>query len=86
MKILPMLADGVTLTGHSFSSYLASLKRREFLKRDISSAYQSVCSKSQPVSTFLFGDELHKHVKDIGEVHKISWKTLARVSKTRHYI
>ena len=65
-----MLADAVTLIGHA--SYLASLKRREFLKPDISSAYQSVCSKSNPVTTFPFGDELPKHIKDIGEVNKIS--------------
>ena len=84
MEILPMLADAVTLIGHA--SYLASLKRREFLKPDISSAYQSVCSKSNPVTTFLFGDELPKHIKDIGEVNKISRKTLARVSTTRHYV
>ena len=44
IEISPTLADTVTLIGHA--SYLASLKRREFLKPDISSAYQSVCSKS----------------------------------------
>ena len=37
MEMLPMLADAVTLIGHA--SHLASLKRREFLKSDISSAY-----------------------------------------------
>ena len=83
IEISPMLADAVTLIGHA--SYLASLKRKEFLKPDISSAYQSVCSKSNPVTTFLFGDELPKHIKDIGEV-KISRKTLARVGTTRRYI
>ena len=79
-----MLADAVTIIEHA--SYLASLKRREFLKPDISSAYQSVCSKCNPVTTFLFGDELPKHMKDIGEVNKISRKTLARVGTTRRYI
>ena len=79
-----MLADAVTLIGHA--SYLASLKRRDFLKPDISSAYQSVCSKSNPVTTFLFGDELPKHIKDTGEVNKISRKALARVSTPKRYI
>ena len=82
IEISPTLGDAVTLIGHA--SYLASLKRREFLKPDISSAYQSVCSKSNPVTTFLFGDELPKHIKDI--VNKISRKTLARVDTTRRYI
>ena len=84
IEISPMLADAVTLIGHA--SYLASVKRRKFLKPDISSAYQSVCSKSNPVTTFLFGDELPKQIKDIGEVNKISRKTLARVGTTRRYI
>ena len=83
-KAEKMLADAVTLIGHA--SYLASLKRREFLKPDISSAYQSVCSKSNPVTTFLFGDELPKHIKDIGEVNKISRKTLARANTINRYI
>ena len=50
-QILPLIADGVTLLGHA--SYLTSLKRQEFLKPDIASAYQSVCSKSNPVTTNL---------------------------------
>ena len=60
-QILPLIADAVTLLGHA--SYLTSLKRREFLKPDIAPAYQSVCSKSNPVTTNLFGDELPKHIK-----------------------
>lgn len=46
-----MIADAVTIIKHA--SYLASLKKREFLKPDIASAYQS-----NPVTTFLLGDEL----------------------------
>ena len=74
-QILPLIADAVTLLGHA--SYLTSLKRQEFLKPDIVAAYQSVCSKSNPVTTNLFGDELPKHIKEIGEVNKISRKTMS---------
>lgn len=74
--ILTPIADAVTFLGHA--SYLTSLKRREFLKPDITQPYQSVCSKSNPVSTFLFGDELPKQVKEIGEVNKIAKKTMHR--------
>ena len=77
-QILPLIADAVTLLGHA--SYLTSLKRREFLKPDIAPAYQSVCSKSNPVTTNLFGDELPKHIKEIGEVNKISRKTMSRTN------
>ena len=77
-QILPLIADAVTLLGHA--SYLTSLKRREFLKPDIAPAHQSVCSKSNPVTTNLFGDELPKHIKEIGEVNKISRKTMSRTN------
>ena len=60
-EILPVIGDAITFLGHV--SFLASLKRREFLKPDIAVAYQFVCSKSNPVTTFLFGDELPKHIK-----------------------
>ena len=62
------------------------LSRLEFFKPDIASAYQSVCSKSNPVTTFLFGNELPKHIKDIGELNTISRMTLARISATTLYI
>ena len=74
-SILPLIADAVTCLGHT--SYLTSLKRREFLKPDIAQAYQSVCSKSNPVTTCLFGDELPKHIKEIGEVNKIAKRTMS---------
>ena len=74
--VIPLVADAVTLLGHA--SYLTSLKRREFLKPDIAQAYQSVCSKSNPMSTYLFGDELPKHIKEISEVNKIAKKTMSR--------
>ena len=77
-EILPVIGDTITFLGHA--SFLASLRRREFLKPDIAVAYQSVCSKSNPITTFLFGDELPKHIKDIGEVNKIAKKTVVRSS------
>ena len=75
-SILPVIADAVTFLGHT--SYLSSLKRRECLKPDIAQAYQSVCSKSNSVTTCLFGDELPKHIKEIGEVNKIAKRTMSR--------
>ena len=61
--ILSVIGDAITFVGHASST--ASLTRREFLKPDIATAYQSVCSKSNPVTTYLFGDELPKNIKDI---------------------
>ena len=38
------------------------------LKPDIAKPYQAVCSKSQAITSYLFGDELPKHIKEIGEL------------------
>ena len=73
-EMLPVIGDASTFLGHA--SFLAFLKRREFLKPDI-------CSKSNPITTFLFRDELPKHIKDIGEVNKIAKKTVVRSSLMR---
>ena len=53
------------------------------MKPDIAVAYQFVCSKSNLVTTVLFGDELPKHIKDIGEVNKIAKKTVVHSSLVR---
>ena len=76
--IIPLFADAVTLLGHA--CYLTSLKRQEFLRPDIAPAYQSVCSKSNPVTTHLFGNELPKHIKEVGEVNKIARKTMSHAN------
>ena len=74
--LLSPLADTVTFLGHA--SFLTSLKRREFLKPDIARPYQSVCNKSNAITTCLFADELPKHIKEIREVNKISRKVSGR--------
>ena len=70
--LLPELAYALTFLGHA--SYQTPLKRREALNPHINKHYQFVCSKNTPISKWLFGDELAKNIKDIGEVNKISKK------------
>ena len=82
--LLPLLADAVTFLGHA--SFLTSLKRREFLKPDIAKPYQSVCNKSNAITTCLFGDELPKHIKEIGEVNKISRKVSGRPTSRKNMV
>ena len=81
---LPLLADAVTFLGHAL--FLTSLKRREFLKPDIAKPYQSVCNKSNAITTCLFGDELPKHIKEIGEVNKISRKVSGRPTSIKNMV
>ena len=82
--LLPLLADAVTFLGHA--SFLTFLKRREFLKPDIAKPYQSVCNKSNAITTCLFGDELPKHIKEIGEVNKISRKVSGRPTSIKNMV
>ena len=63
-----------------------SLKRRAFLKPEIAKPYQSVCNRSNAITTFLFGDELPKHIKEIGEVNKISRKVSGRPTLVRNMV
>ena len=76
MLFLPMLADAVTFLGHA--SFLTSLKSKDMLKPDIAKPYQAVCSKSQAITSYLFGDELPKHIKEIGEVNTITRRLASR--------
>ena len=82
--LLSLLADAVTFPAHA--SFLTSLKRREFLKPDIARPYQSVCNKSNAITTSLFGDELPKHFKEIGEVNKISRKVSGRPTSIKNMV
>ena len=76
--LLSLLADAVTFLLPYLFSFLTSLKRRELLKPDITRTYQSFCNKASAITTCLFGDELPKHIKEIGEVNKISRKVSGR--------
>ena len=82
--LLPLLADAVTFLGHA--SFLTSLKRRECLRPDIAKPYQSVCNKSNAITTCLSGDELPKHIKEIGEVNKISRKVSGRPTSIKNMV
>ena len=46
--------------------------------------YQSVCNRSKTITSFLFGDELRKHIKEIAEVNKISKKVSGRPPSVRN--
>ena len=85
MLFLPMIPYAVTFLGHS--SYLTSSKRQDVLKPDIAKPYEAVCTKSQAITSYLFGDKLPKHIKEIGEVNKIiSWRLAGyRLSSSSRY-
>lgn len=83
-ELLPLLADAVTILGHA--SFLTPLKRREFLKTDIANPDQSVFNKSNAIATCLFGDELSKYIKEIGDINKISRKVSDRPTSIKNMV
>ena len=70
--LLDYLCESLSFIGNA--SFQVSLKRREFLKPDLSKSFRSLCSSSTSLSRFLFGDELSKSVEDITRANKIMAK------------
>ena len=54
-------ADVASLLGQA--SHELSLKQRVFIRNVINSEFKDLCSSSQPVTEFLFGDNLTQVVK-----------------------
>jgi hypothetical protein len=54
--------------------YDFSMKRREILKPEVTGRYKSLCRDSQPITTWLFGDELPKSIRDIAQAKRMSVK------------
>jgi hypothetical protein len=50
------------------------MKRREILKPEVAGRYKSLCHDSQPITTWLIGDELGKSVRDIVQVKRMCIK------------
>jgi len=56
------------------ASYELNIQRHLLMKPDIGKEYASLCSSQLPFTDYLFGDDLHKHLKDIGDQNKIGAK------------
>lgn len=62
--------DSLALLGHANREMC--LARRELMKPDVKDEYNHLFNKSQPFNKWLFGGDVSKTVKDIGECSKIS--------------
>jgi hypothetical protein len=54
--------------------YEFSMKRREILNPEVAVRYKSLCRDNQPITTWLFVDELLKSIRDIAQVKRMSVK------------
>ena len=55
-------------------NYELNMQRKQLTKPDIGRDYASLCSPHVPFTDWLFGDDLQKQLKDIGDVNKIGAK------------
>ena len=56
------------------ASYKINMQRHLLLRPDIGKEYSALCSSRLPFTDFLSGDDLQKHLKDIGNQNKIGAK------------
>ena len=64
-------------------NYELNIQRRFLMKPDIGSEFGSLCSPIVPLTDYLFGDDLQKHLKDIRDENKIGAK-LQRGTKANY--
>ena len=64
--------DALSLLTHV--NYELNMQRKQLMKPDIGRDYASLCSPHVPFTDLLFGDDLQKQLKDIGDVNKIGAK------------
>jgi hypothetical protein len=50
------------------------VKRREILKPEVAAGFKSLCRDSQPITTWLFGDEFPKSIRENAQVKRMSVK------------
>ena len=75
--------EAMSLLTHA--SYEINMQRRLLLKPDIGRGYSALCSSQLPFTDLLFGDDLQKHLKDIGDQNKIGAKITPVHKGTRPY-
>ena len=73
--------DALSLLTHV--NYELNMLREMGMKPDIGKDYAALCSAQLPFTDMLFGDDLHKQLKDIGDVNKIGAKFPTRPSTAK---
>ena len=80
-RIAQKTADIATILGQA--SHELSLKRRVFIRSVINSEYKDLCWSSQPVTGFLFGDNLPQVVKELNLTNKLGSRSINKHSYSK---
>lgn len=79
--VTQLLSDSVVLLANANNEL--NMRRKELIKPDLHHDYKHLCSSSIQSTSWLFGDELPKQVKDLTEVNRVGRKvTHSQASKS----
>ena len=65
-------------------NYEINVRPRSLMKPDIRREFASLCSPLVPFTDYLFGDDLQKKLKDIGDENKVGVKVQKNGSKQNY--
>jgi len=69
-KMMTYATDALKILGGA--NYELCMRRREFIRDDVTPDFRLLCSAAGPYTTLLFGDDVVKTIKDMSEVNKLS--------------
>ena len=82
--LIQSLSDSIAMLANANKQI--NMRRKEMIKPDLHDDYKHLCSSSIEPTSFLFGDELPKQVKDLTEVNRVGKKvTHSRSSKANAF-
>ena len=73
------LLDSLKVLAMMFTNL--SVKRKENIGNDLAPSYKPLCAPSRSVTTFLFGDEVAKEMRELGEAYKLGAKVAGYQSR-----
>ena len=78
--LIQSLSDSIAMLANANKEI--NMRRKEMIKPDLHDDYKHLCSSSIELTSFLFGDELPKQVKDLTEVNRVGKKvTHSRIAR-----
>lgn len=81
--LIRQISDAVGLLMHV--NYELSLKRRDSMRRALSTEYRDLCNSNHPATNLLFGEDLHKDMKNAKESKDLGFKLGKKFPKRKKF-
>ena len=81
--VFPAMSDSIAFLADA--THTLNQLRRDSIKADLKPDFKALCANKNPVGTTLFGDEVEKQIKEIGETHKIANRAASRPQSSRGF-